>query len=146
MIAYCGLYCGECPFHEGRIADLARDLRKELRTARFDRIAEALSSDGPFEAFGRYGDCYEVLGSMVKLRCKRGCRQHGGNPWCAMRKCCKRKGYEGCWECDEFETCQKLAVLETAHGKAHVKNLRRLKRGGVEAFLEGKKLWYVKGD
>ena len=38
MIAYCGLYCQECPSYTGSIADLARDLRKELRTFRYDKI------------------------------------------------------------------------------------------------------------
>ena len=28
LIAYCGLYCEDCPIHRGKIADLARDLRK----------------------------------------------------------------------------------------------------------------------
>lgn len=42
-IAYCGLYCAECPNHTGVIANLARDLRKELRTFRFDKTAELLS-------------------------------------------------------------------------------------------------------
>ena len=39
-IAYCGLYCGNCFAHTGAIADLARDLRKELRQSRFDIMAE----------------------------------------------------------------------------------------------------------
>ena len=43
LIAYCGLYCGDCFAHRGKIADLARDLRKELRQAKFDRIVESLS-------------------------------------------------------------------------------------------------------
>jgi hypothetical protein len=33
-VAYCGLYCAECPNFTGIIADQARDLRKELRTYR----------------------------------------------------------------------------------------------------------------
>jgi len=44
MIAYCGLYCQEWPSYTGSIADLARDLRKELRTFRYDKVAESLSS------------------------------------------------------------------------------------------------------
>jgi len=51
LIAYCGLYCGDCPMHKGKIADLARDLRKELRGARFDNTAEALSEISFFKAF-----------------------------------------------------------------------------------------------
>ena len=45
LIAYCGLYCGDCFGYKGRVADLARDLRKELRQAKFDKVAEAI----PFE-------------------------------------------------------------------------------------------------
>ena len=44
LIVYCGLSCGECPRHTGKIANLARDLRKELRQSKFDKIAEALSA------------------------------------------------------------------------------------------------------
>ena len=42
-IAYCGLYCEDCPWHTGKIADFARDLRKELRNARFDKLAEFIA-------------------------------------------------------------------------------------------------------
>ena len=40
LVAYCGLYCGECFSYRGKVADLARDLRKELRQTRFDKVAE----------------------------------------------------------------------------------------------------------
>ena len=39
LIAYCGLYCGDCFNHKDEIADLARDLRKKLREAKFDRVS-----------------------------------------------------------------------------------------------------------
>ena len=45
-IAYCGLYCDGCPSHTGEIPDLARDLRKALRTFRYDIIAEGLAKQG----------------------------------------------------------------------------------------------------
>ncbi len=144
MIAYCGLYCQECPSYTGSIADLARDLRKELRTFRYDKIAESLSSYSFFKYFKHYPECYEVLGGLVKMRCKRGCKEGGGPPFCKMRKCCVKKGIEGCWECDDFKTCTKLDFLRPSHGDAHLKNLRILDRHGVDNFLEGKKHWYVK--
>jgi len=31
LVTYCGLYCGDCFNYTGSIADMARDLRKELR-------------------------------------------------------------------------------------------------------------------
>lgn len=143
-IAPCGLHCDDCFAHQGRIADLARDLRKELRAARFDIFAEEMSKVGPFKDFSEYQEAYKVLGAMVKFRCKRGCRAGGGNPWCAMKKCTERRELAGCWECDDFETCDKLTALEATHGDAHVRNLRKLSKKGPEAFVEGKREWYHK--
>ena len=105
LMAYCGLRCNECFSHEGRIADLARDLRKELRKARFEKKAEGMSQISFFKSFENYNQCYEVLGTMVKLRCKTVCRDGGGNPFCKIRKCCEKKNIEGCWLCTGFESC-----------------------------------------
>jgi len=58
--------------------------------------------------FASYAECYKVLGAMVKFRCKKGCRNGGGNPFCVIRKCAQKKSIEGCWECGEFEKCTKL--------------------------------------
>jgi len=135
LIAYCGLYCGECFSYKGKVADLARDLRKELRQAKFDKIAEGI----PFKEFQHYKECYEVLGAMVRLRCKSACRDGGGNPFCKMRKCCQKKDIEGCWQCDEFETCEDLGFLRPIHGDAHIKNLRKIKKVGLASFLKGTK-------
>ena len=142
LIAYCGLYCGDCFGHQGKIADLARDLRKELRKHRFDKTAETLSEVSFFATFKNYPQCYEVLGALVRLRCKNTCKGGGGPPFCKMRICCQKKGIDGCWECEEFETCDKLDFLKPNHGDAHIKNLRKLKKAGVDSFLKGKKYWY----
>jgi len=139
LIACCGLYCGNCPNYNGEIADLARDLRKKLREYHFDRVAKGLSKY--FKPFANYPQCYETLGAMVKLRCKRTCRNKGGPPQCKIRNCCEKNGIDGCWECDEFETCTKLNFLIPTHGDAHLKNLHKLKKQGVDEFLEGKKCW-----
>ena len=144
LIAYCGLYCGECFGHKGIVADLARDLRKELRQYRFEKTAESLATIPFFKVFKQYPQCYEVLGALVKLRCKKACKGGGSNPQCKIRKCCQRKGFEGCWECGEFESCKKLDFLIPNHGDAHIKNLRKLKKKGVEDFLQDKKYWYTK--
>jgi hypothetical protein len=134
---YCGLYCDDCPFGTGVIPDLARDLRKELRANRFSEVAKAL----PFPEFKKYEDCYEVLGAMVKLRCK-GCRGGSRSNFCNIAKCVQKKEFEGCWECDLFTDCKKLEFLEDVHGDAHIKNLRAIKKNGVDAWAEGKRNWY----
>lgn len=132
-IAYCGLFCATCFNYRGEIADMARDFRKKLREEKFDRIAPGLSKY--FKDLANYAVCYEVLGAMVRLRCKRGCRSGGGNPGCKARICCQKKNIEGCWECSEFETCGKLDFLKPIHGEEHLQNLRKIKKQGAKAFI-----------
>jgi len=139
LIGCCGLYCGDCFNYKGRIADLARDLRKELREAKFDRAYLGLSKF--FKEFENYGQCYKVLGAMARLRCKRTCRGGGGPPSCRIRSCCQKKNIRGCWECAEFETCEKLDFLKPIHGDAHLKNLGTIKKHGIDSFLEGRRNW-----
>ncbi|PKK86088.1 MAG: hypothetical protein CVT48_02730 [Thermoplasmata archaeon HGW-Thermoplasmata-1] len=139
-VAYCGLCCSDCFSHAGKIADLARDLRKELRAYRFDGVAKVFAA-GPFKAFAKYDDCYGVLGAMVKLRCNRACRGGGGPPQCNIRNCCRNKEIAGCWECADFGACKKLDFLKPSYGDAHIRNLRALKAKGPEAFLRENRDW-----
>ncbi len=141
LIAYCGLYCGDCYRYKGKIADLARDLRKELRQEKFDQTAESMSQSSFFAILKYYPQCYDVLGTLVKFRCKRTCRGGGGPPVCKIRDCSQKQGFDGCWQCDDFETCQKLDFLKPFHEDAHIKNLKILKKAGVDSFLKGKKNW-----
>ena len=136
LIAYCGLYCGDCFSFKGTIADLSRDLRKELRQSKFDDIAKGI----PFKEFKNYRECYECLEAMVRLRCKNACKDGGGNPFCAIRKCCQKKGFDGCWECDEIEICKKLDALNGIHKDTHRKNLRAIKKKGISEFIKGKNI------
>jgi len=38
LTTYCGLYCGDCFFYEGEIANLAKDLRNKLRKVKLHKI------------------------------------------------------------------------------------------------------------
>ena len=138
LIAYCGLYCKDCHRYNGKIPDLARDLRKELRRSRYDKFAEFISSYSFGKDFKNYAECYKVLGAMEKFRCRKG----GGSPFCKIRKCCQRKELDGCWLCEKPKTCEKLDFLKPVHGDAHLKNLRAIKRKGKDGFVKGKRHWY----
>lgn len=144
LISFCGLFCESCHGYNGKIPDLARDLRKELRDNRYDLFAKFISTYSFGKDFRGYDERYKVLGVMVKFRCRRGCKGGGGSPFCKLRKCCQKKGIDGCWECDDFETCNELKFLENVHGNAHIKNLRKIKKNGKKEFIENKPLWYSK--
>ena len=144
LIAFCGLYCGDCHGYAGEIPDLARDLRKKLREGHYDKFASFISTYSFGKDFKYYDECYKVLGAMVKFRCRTGCRNGGGSPFCKIRKCVQKKGLNGCWECSDFETCKELQFLEPVHGDAHIKNLRKIKKSGRAEFVKVKTLWYNK--
>ena len=139
LIAYCGLYCADCFNYKGEIADLARDLRKKLRESKFDHASKGLSKY--FKDFNDYDTCYRVLGSMVRLRCKKACLNGGGNPNCKIRKCCQKKEIRGCWECEDFNTCKKFDILKPIHKDANLKNLKRIKKNGETKFIASKRDW-----
>ncbi len=142
LIAYCGLYCADCHGYNGKIPDLARDLRKELRMNKYDKFASFISTYSFGKDFKDYETCYNVLGAMVKFRCKRGCKNGGGSPFCKIRKCAQKKEIGGCWECDQWKTCEKLDFLNLVHGDAHRKNLSKIRKKGLDDFVKGKTLWY----
>ncbi len=143
LIGYCGLYCGDCVGYTQTVANLARDLKGELRRHRFDKMADMLAKVPIFKEFKDYDKCYNLLGTMMKMRCKEVCRGNGGPPDCKIRNCVRRKKIKGCWQCDDFQMCKKLGLLEEHHGVAHLKNLRKLKRQGSAAFLKGKRYWFA---
>jgi len=136
LIAYCGLYCGDCPSYTQEIADLAKALRKELRHHKFGKYADDLAQMPGFEAFKDYEAGYALLGSMMKLRCKGECKAGGGSRSCPIKKCARRHAFEGCWQCDDFETCATLKILEGAGDRTHLKNLRKIQRQGPRQFVK----------
>jgi hypothetical protein len=137
----CGLCCLDCHGYSGKIAGLARDLRKELRATKYEKFAKAISATPFGTGFETYPECYKLLGRMVKFRCKKGCRNGGGPPFCQIRKCCEEKSITGCWECDSAEQCEKLDFLNDTHGDGHRKNLAIIRKKGIDEFIKGKRHW-----
>ena len=70
LIAYCGLNCGDCFMYQGKLADLAQDLRKELRQTKFEKQAEILSKFSFFKTLKNYQQCYDILATLYDLAAK----------------------------------------------------------------------------
>ena len=141
LVGYCGMYCGTCASYTQSISNLAKELRRELRKAKLDaKLAAVMAKIPGFEAFKHYEKGSELLGALMKIRCSKTCRQGGGGPGCPIRKCARKKRLAGCWQCDDFVTCKTLAVLEQFGDtdRSYLKNLRKLKRLGVTAFVKQK--------
>ena len=140
LLAYCGLYCGDCGGYTGKIADAAINLKKELTDYKFELTARHLFSD----ALKDYDKFVEMLDLMATLKCQSVCREKTDTSTsCEIRRCCREKGYYACHECEDFEACEKLEALKGLHRDSCVKNLKAIKEMGIEKWIEsGKRYWF----
>lgn len=122
LIGYCGLDCAECFVYKMTVSEAAKALRREMRAA---KLKDAWK-DIPF--LGEYEPFKKSLDGLAALRCTKGCRDGGGNPWCKIRKCCQKRGFDGCWECADFETCDKLV-------ERYIINLKKIRKLGLDGFI-----------
>jgi hypothetical protein len=149
LTAYCGLYCGDCIRYRSRASDLARDLLTELKNTEFGKYAAIKSSSAKqlnaVRQFEHYGECCEILEAIVALQCNSPCRVGGGCSTfsCAILECCRKKGFNGCWQCNEFESCDKLEPLRSIHGDAPRQNLKTIKEFGLDRWAEHRHKAYV---
>jgi hypothetical protein len=121
MMAYCGLDCSSCFGYTKTISEAAKSLRRTMRTEKIKQVWPTMPFLGDYDSFKK------DLDALAALRC-RGCRDGGGNPFCKIRKCAQKSGYDGCWLCDQVELCDKLTFLEPGHKDKHLKNLRKVKK------------------
>lgn len=141
LLAYCGLYCGDCAGYSGEIAEAAENLKKITQRYKFHHTAKHLFS----KELKDYAGFCDMLDFMTKLKCHTTCRQiEPTKVKCEISKCCLEQGFFSCHECSTFEDCDKLRKLEGLHGDSCIKNLKAIKQMGVEAWIrEGKRLWFA---
>jgi hypothetical protein len=144
LIAYCGLYCGDCAGYSGEIGEAAKNLKEITQRYKFHQTAKHLF---PKQLKDYAGFC-EMLDFISKLKCPRRCRQiEPGEVKCEISKCCRNKGFFACHECSTFEDCEKLRKMEGLHGDSCIKNLRAIKKMGVDAWIrESKRFWFADDD
>ena len=143
LTAYCGLYCSDCIRYKNKFADLAQDLENELQKAIFDKYAEVKSAS--VKGFEHYKIFREVLAAIAKLKCDTPCRAGGDgcSQSCEIKKCVESKNLEGCWECNEFERCEKFKFLKPFHGDTAQKNLINIKEYGLDRWVEHREKFYL---
>ena len=141
LLAYCGLYCGDCAGYSGEIADAARNLKETTERYKFHQTAKHLFA----EKLKNYDELCKMIEFMTELKCPKTCRQiEESEVKCEISKCCREKKFFACHECSTFETCSKLKTLSGLHGESHIKNLRAIREMGIDNWiLKGKRLWFA---
>ncbi len=71
LLAYCGIYCGDCLGYTGAIADATKDFKMVLDKYKFDRSAKCIFPD-QLKDYDRF---YEIVGFMSGLKCPMICRE-----------------------------------------------------------------------
>lgn len=133
LLAYCGIYCGDCLGYTGVIADAAEKFKKVLEKYKFEKSAKAIFP----EQLKDYDKIFSKIVFMASLRCPMVCRERkDDNVDCEIRKCCKSKDFFACYECDDFKNCKKLKEMKGLHYKSIVKNLVEIKEMGLQEWLE----------
>jgi hypothetical protein len=103
----------------------------------------------PFESFEKLPDFLEVLDGIINLQCKTTCQESGGcsiggtTHECEALTCINENGFEGCWQCEEYENCEKLSFLRRNYGETIDGNLRRMKDEGIEAVKSRGNKYYA---
>jgi hypothetical protein len=140
MLAYCGLYCGDCGGYSGEIAESAKNLDRVLKKYKFERTSQSLFSNELKE----YDKFSTMLQFMTSMKCPTICRKRkDGETTCEIRKCCRKKGFYTCSECDSFESCEKLKTMENLHRDSCIKNLKNIREKGIETWLKTcKRYWF----
>jgi hypothetical protein len=129
LTAYCGLYCGDCVRFKCKASDLSALLLDELERIRFQEYSKVKRRHA--KELEHYESMIIALKGISSIKCDVPCRLGGDGGSCQIIGCVKDKAIEGCWECAEFEECDKLIFLKQFHGDALLKNLRKIKDFGI---------------
>ena len=134
LVGYCGLYCNACGIRQQKIKTAVNNLRNIIAAYGFDKIMPQLANWEP--SFKHYTEFNQVMNGLVKMfgDCP-GCLQNGGDPNCKVRTCTKQKSYRTCAECNETDTCEKLAPYREGY-KGLTADLQTIKQKGIEKYAE----------
>jgi len=116
LTAYCGLYCPKC--YKMVISEAASTLKNALKSTHI--CGKKNLTSAPFK---------QTLNDLITLHCPKICKDGGGNPDCKIRKCCVVKNIIGCWECNDYETCENLT-------EQFVGCIKKIKKQGLDGYIK----------
>ena len=134
MTSFCGLWCGDCIPANEKIYELTSELNHLLIETGFKNYAEFKTRRVP--EFNDYDTFVKVLNAFEKLHCYGHCRQgphseDAGCENCKIRLCSIEKGFEGCWDCDTYSSCEHIVKMKKFHPDI-MQNLANIKEHGID--------------
>ena len=137
--SYCGLCCRDCIPSNSQLFALVGNLEGKLAELHFEEYA-ALKARGD-AAFGDYQNFLRVLQAIRGLECVAPCRTSGGKTSCAVRDCVLARELLGCWECQQYKTCELLDPLKRFHPNLEY-HLDLIRQEGIDAWSAKRKGHY----
>lgn len=136
--SFCGLWCGDCIPATERLYEITQELNQLLKEIGFENYAEFKSRRVP--EFKDYDTFINVLNAFEKLHCYNYCRQgprseDAGCENCKIRACAVEKGFQGCWKCDTYSSCERIEKMERFHPDIK-HNLKMIKEHGIDNWKE----------
>jgi hypothetical protein len=136
--SFCGLWCGDCIPSNERLFALAAELSQFLKDINFELYAKYKSRKVP--ELQHYDEFIEVLNAIEKLHCYNHCYLGpiscaGCASDCKIRTCVLENGFEGCWQCLNFETCPNINGMKRMHPNI-IENLLAIQTYGIENWSQ----------
>ena len=135
LTAYCGIYCGDCIRFKCRASDLSDSLLDELQRNHFLEYAEVKKHHT--KEFEQFNNIFPLLKAISQIRCEIPCGAGGDGcaGSCQIISCVKTRNIDGCWECPDYDKCEKLEFLLPFHGDSIKKNLRLIAKYGIDEWV-----------
>jgi len=107
LITYCGSYGGTCARWCGysEFRDLVALLAEWVDAQGYHYWMPQETQEFDYREFRKGLEFFSKNDSW--LVCHQCCKGGNGNPDCEIRKCCRERGHELCFECEEFP-CAKI--------------------------------------
>ncbi len=160
-IAPCGMTCCDCSFYKTDIYQTAKAFKETIEKHEFDKFLQHFSKTNLtfFHDFKSIPEFMSLLNKIISMQCESVCSEAGGCSIphvdevmggivkefhkCDVLICIENKGYEGCWDCNDLETCEKKKFFSFTYGDVPVKNCILIRHYGKEAVKPSNNKYYI---
>jgi hypothetical protein len=150
-IAPCGMTCCDCLFYNSNIYQAARKFKEVIVEHQFDKFLSHFSKSNLsfFHDFKKMEEFMAMLDKIISMQCENVCSENGGcsiprvdevmggivkeSHKCNVLICIESKGYQGCWECNELESCDKKKFFTYTYGNSPVETCKVVRDFGKKA-------------